>query len=87
MFAHAHEDFDPRSHRAGCLQLRSEVGDWFSSDHIPMVVQGEDNLSSMLEFLGEGVSWEESAPHEEDEFHEGAELDCSVVAGALGVFT
>ena len=27
MFAHAEEDVDPRSHRAGCCQLILEVGD------------------------------------------------------------
>ena len=40
----------------------------------------------MLEVLDGGVGWEESVPHEEDEVHEGLELDCSVVASALGVF-
>ena len=40
----------------------------------------------MLEVLDWGVGWEESVPHEEDEVHEGLELDCSVVASALGVF-
>ena len=42
-------------------------------------------------FLGDrllngGVGWEELVPHKEDEVHEGMELDCYVVAGALGVF-
>ena len=40
----------------------------------------------MLEVLDWGVGWEESVPHEEDEVHEGPELDCSAVAGALGIF-
>ena len=33
-----------------------------------------------------GVGWEESIPNKENEVHEGPELDCSEVAGALGVF-
>ena len=37
--------------------------------------------------LDEGVRWEESVPHKEDEVHEGPELDCSPVAGVLYVFT
>ena len=41
----------------------------------------------MLELLDGGVGWEESVPQEEDKVHEGPELDCSLVAGALGVFT
>ena len=40
----------------------------------------------MLELLDGGVSWENSVPHEEDKVHEGLELDCSLVAGVLGVF-
>ena len=56
-------------------------------DHILLVVQGEDNLSSVLELLDGEVIWEEAVPHEEDKVHEGPELDCSMVAGALGVFT
>ena len=45
-------------------------------------------MSGMLEVLDGGVGWEESiVPHEEDEVHEGPKLDCSLVAGALGVFT
>ena len=45
-------------------------------------------MSGMLEVLDGGVGWEESiVPHEEDEVHEGPKLDCSAVAGALGVFT
>ena len=43
-------------------------------------------MSSMLELLNGGVGWGESVLHKEDEVHEGPELDCSVVAGALGVF-
>ena len=40
----------------------------------------------MLELLDGGVDWEELVPHKEDKAHEGPELDCSPVAGALGVF-
>ena len=56
-------------------------------DHILLAVQGEDNMISVLELLDEGAAWEESAPHEEEEVHEGPELDCSPVAGALGILT
>ena len=52
-----------------------------------MIVQGEDNLISVLELLDGGIGWEESVPNEEDGVHEGPELNCSPVAGALGVFT
>ena len=41
----------------------------------------------MLELLDGGVGWEESVPHKEDKVHEGPELNCSLVAGALDVFT
>ena len=40
----------------------------------------------MLELLDGGVGWEKSVPHKEDEVCEGPKLDCSVVAGVLGVF-
>ena len=40
----------------------------------------------MLEVLNWGVGWEELVPHKEDKVHEGLELECSTVAGALGVF-
>ena len=56
-------------------------------DRIVLVVQGEDNLSSVLELLDGGVGWEDSFPHEEDEVREGPQLDCSPLADALGVFT
>ena len=42
-----------------------------SSGCILLVVQGEDNLSSVLKLLDGGVSWEESVSREEDEVHEG----------------
>ena len=54
-------------------------------DRILLVVHGEDNLSGMLEVLDGGVGWEELFPHKEDEVHEGTELDCSVLDGALVV--
>ena len=44
-------------------------------------------MSGMLEVLDGGVGWEELVPHKEDGFREGPELDCSAVAGELGVFT
>ena len=55
-------------------------------DRILLVVQGEDDLSGMLEVFNGGAIWEDSVPHEYGKVHEGAELDCSTVAGVLGVF-
>ena len=36
-----------------------------------MVVQGEDNLSGVLELLNQGVGWEELFPEEEKKFSRG----------------
>ena len=55
-------------------------------DRILLAFQGEDDLGGMLEVLNWGIGWEELVLHKEDEFHEGLELGCSTVAGALGVF-
>ena len=41
----------------------------------------------MLKLLDQGVCGEEIAPNKEHEFQEGPELDCPVIACALGVFT
>ena len=42
-------------------------------------------MSGILEVLDLGIVWEDSVHHKEDKVHEDPELDCSVVAGALGV--
>ena len=52
-----------------------------------MVVQGEKKLISVLELIDGGIVCKELVPHEEDEVHEGPELDCSPVAVSLGIFT
>ena len=41
----------------------------------------------MMEVVNGGIGWEESVPHEEEEVNQWTEIDCSTVAGALGVFT
>ena len=61
--------------------------DDLTSDGILLVVQGEDDLRDVQEFLNRGVGWEELVPKEEHEFQEGPELDCPVVAHAIDVFT
>ena len=86
MFVHAEEDVDTRSNRAGCFRLRLKVRDRFPSNCILLVVQGKDDLGGLLEIFDWGDSWEESIPNKEDEVQERPEVDCSTVAGALGVF-
>ena len=39
-----------------------------------------------MEISDWSIDWEESIPNEEDKVQEGTKLDCSVVAGVLGVF-
>ena len=41
----------------------------------------------MLKLLNRGIGGDEMVPNEEHELQEGKELDCPVVACALGVFT
>ena len=40
----------------------------------------------MLEVLDWVFGLEESVPHEEEKVHEGTELDCLAVSGALSLF-
>ena len=44
-------------------------------------------MGNMLKLLDRGVCGEEIVPDEEYKFQEGPELDCPVMACALGVFT
>ena len=61
--------------------------DSLPSDGILLVIQGDEDLSSVLGFL-DGVIWrEESVSSEEHEFQKGAELDGPSMASALGVLT
>ena len=87
MFSHAEEDVDTCLNRSGCYQLRLEVRDGFPSDRILLFVKGKYDLGGVLEMFNWSVGWEESTPNEEDEVHEGPELDCLAVAGALGEFS
>ena len=58
-----------------------------TSDGIFLVVQGEDDLCGMLKVLDWGVRGDEMIPDEEHKIQEGTELDCPVVAYALGILT
>ena len=46
----------------------------------------DDELQLDKASYSNSVGWEESISNEENKVHEGPELDCLVVAGALGVF-
>ena len=81
----AEEDVDARSNWGGGRALRSEVRDGLTSDGILLVVQGEDDLSDVLEPPDWGIGKEEDVPGEEHKFHEGSELNCPAMAGALEV--
>ena len=83
----AEEDVDACLDGAGCGGLGAEVGDCLAADGILLIVEGEDNLSCPAEMIGRSVPREEEVPYEEHEIHEGPELDCPAVAGALRVFT
>ena len=85
--AEAEEDVDAGPDRAGCGRLGAEVRDGLTADGILLIVEGEDNLSCPAEMLGGSVFGEEKVPDKEHEVHEGSELDCPAVAGALRVFT
>ena len=85
MFLQAEEDVDVRSNWVGCRALRYEVRDVLISDGVLLVVQGEDDLGDMLEPLDWGVGREEGVADKEDEVLEWTELDCPVMAVALGV--
>ena len=56
-------------------------------DCVLLVVQGDDDLGSVLESLDGGMGRDESASGEEHEFQKGTELECHTMAGALGVLT
>ena len=85
--AEAEEDVASGPDRAGCGRLGAEVRDGLAVDGILLIVEGEDNLSCPAEMLSGSVRGEEKVPDKEHEVHEGSELDCQAVAGALRVFT
>ena len=62
VFLHAEEDIDARLDWAGCWGIRFEVRNGLTSDNILLVVQGEENMCSVLEFFNWGVGWEELVP-------------------------
>ena len=61
--------------------------DGITLDSVLLVVQGEDDLGDVLKLLNQGVCEEEIVPDEEHKLQEGPELDCPLMACALGVFT
>ena len=85
MLSLTEEDIDPCSNWAGGWALRSKVRDGLAPDGILLVVQGEDDLGDVIEPPDWGILGEEGVPGKEEEVHEGTELRCPVVAGALEV--
>ena len=81
------EDVDVRSDRAGGRGLRSEVRNGLPSDGILLVVQGNDNLGSVLESIDGGIRRDERVSGEEKKCQKGTELESTAMAGALGVPT
>ena len=79
----AEEDGDPRSKWTGGRALRSEVRDGLTLDVILLVVQGGDDLGDLLKPPNWGILGEEGVPDKEEEVHEGTELHCPAMAGAL----
>ena len=61
--------------------------DGLASYDIFLVVQGENNLSRLVEVLGWVVYREETIPDKEHKLQEELELDCPAVVYALGLFT
>ena len=61
--------------------------DGLTPDGILLVVQGEDDLGDVLETTDWGILGEEGVPGEEEEVHEGTELHCPAMTGALEVLT
>ena len=82
----AEEDVDARLDWAGCGGLRTEVGDGLAAYDILLIVESDENLSGLTVMLSRSVPGEEEVPDEEHEVHEGLELDCPAVVGALRVF-
>ena len=80
------EDVDARLDWEGCGGLGTEVGGGLAADGILLIVKGEENLSGLAEMLGTSVPGEKEVPDEEHKVHEGPELDCPAVVGALCVF-
>ena len=87
MVAETEKDVDACLDVAGCGGLGVEVGDSLTADGILLVVEGEENLSCPGETLGGSIPGEKGVPNKENEGHEGSELDCPAVGGALRVFT
>ena len=48
LFLHVDKDVDSRPDWAGCCWIKYEMGYRFTSDHVIMVAQGEDNLYDLL---------------------------------------
>ena len=61
--------------------------DGLTSDGVLLVVQGEDDLGDVLELLDQGFCREGIVPDKEHELQEGPEMDCTLMAYALGLFT
>ena len=79
------EDVDVRLDWAGCIRLRTEVGDGLATDGILLIVEGDDNLDGLVVMLDGSVPGEEQVPDKEHEVHEGTGLDPPSVASALCV--
>ena len=62
------------------------MGDSLATDGILLIVKGDDNLGGLMEIFVGSVPGEEEVPGEEHEVHEGPDLDCPAVAGALREF-
>ena len=85
MLSLGEEDIDARLNWAGCWALWSEVRYGLALDGVLLVIQGEDDLGDVLEPLDLGILGEEGVSGEEEEVHEGTELHCPAMAGALKV--
>ena len=59
--------------------------DGLTSDVILLVVQGEYDLIHVLKPPDWGIVGEEGVPGKEEEVHEGTEMNCPAMAGALEV--
>ena len=85
--AQAEEYVDALLAWAGCVGLKTEVGNGLTTDGILLIAKSEDNLGGLAEMIGGGVPGEELVPDEEHEVNKGPELDRPAVVGALRVFT